>query len=257
MSNTAALYAFLSAAIVASLLWGRALWYCDERSQAVRRAAFFAMSFTRWQQREVRSLLLTVIYCALGLLAALLFAAAFGLDTAARVSVSTSHAGPVLLGVVAEISLAGLLVGLGRRVVGRDGAEQFAEVSEIPWMKGLRELPGWAVPLAAALATVVEEFMFRGVLLPVLTERLLVSPPLAVLIAGALFCLQQLVQVRTRFQAMVIGCACTAISLVGGLLVLLTQSVVPAILCHMSFVLFFMSRREGRTSGGLREVSAK
>ena len=60
-----------------------------------------------------------------------------------------------------------------------------------------------------------------------------------------LFLLEQLVQLRTPFQAMIISGSCVAISLVGGLLVLQTGSVIPAALCHASFVIFFMSPERG------------
>ena len=82
-----------------------------------------------------------------------------------------------MLGIVAEISLANLFVDLGCRLTGQGGPERFAELREIPWMKGLRKLPAAAVPIVAALAGAVEEVFFRGVLLLVLTTRLRGSHP--------------------------------------------------------------------------------
>jgi membrane protease YdiL (CAAX protease family) len=136
-------------------------------------------------------------------------------------------------------------VDVGCRLTGQGRPEQFAEVQEIPWIKGLWAFPPRFVPAAAALGGVVEEVFFRGVLLRIMTDLLAVDPPAAVALAGALFCLEQLLQVRTRFQALLIGAGCAAISLVGGLLVVLTGSVVPAVLCHASFVVFHMARPRG------------
>lgn len=250
MPDTAIIVWYLAAAIVVSLLWGRALWYFDERSNAFRRLVFVAMGFTRRPMGEVRSFLLTAIYYTLGLLAALLFAVTLGLPASALTSFSPNHLGLSVLGAIGEISLTSLLVDLACRVTGQFGPERFAEVKDIPWMKGLRQLPDVAVPVAAALGGVVEEVFFRGVLLRILIDRLMVAQLGAVGITGALFCLEQLVQVRTTFQAMIIGCGCVAISIVGGLLVVLTGSAVPAILCHASFVLFFMTPG-GEASAGL------
>jgi membrane protease YdiL (CAAX protease family) len=120
--------------------------------------------------------------------------------------------------------------------------ERFKELKEIPWMAGLRQLPDRIVPAAAALAGVVEELFFRGVVIFILIDRFGVRPVAAAVIAGILFCLEQLVQLQTSFQMLVIGCGCVAISAVGGLLVIVTGSVVPALFCHASFVLFFMPR---------------
>jgi membrane protease YdiL (CAAX protease family) len=160
----------------------------------------------------------------------------------------------IVLGIAGEISLANLLVGLGRAAM-RSRPEQWAELREIPWMKGLRSLPTPVVPLAAAFGGAVEEVVFRGVLLRILTDRLAAPPLAAIAIAGGLFCVQQWIQVRTPFQAMVIGGGCIAISLVGGLLVALTGSMVPAVLCHASFVIFFMPGGTASASGTSRSYS--
>ena len=241
MPEPATLGMFLAVSAAAAALWGVTLRYVDERSQSFRRLVFFVMGFTRRPTGGVRSILLSVVYYGVGLLAALLFTAASGLDVPFAFSLTAAQAGLLVLGAVGEISLSNILVDLGCRVTGRGGQKQFAELKEIPWIKGLRELPARAAPVFAAMGAAVEELFFRGVLLRILTDKFLVAPLLAVAIAGALFCLQQLLQVRTAFQALVIGCGCVAISLVGGLLVVLTGSVVPAILCHASFVLFFMT----------------
>jgi hypothetical protein len=68
---------------------------------------------------------------------------------------------------------------------------------------------------------------------------------IAIVVAGTLFVLQQLIQVQTPFQAMVIGSSCVAISLVGGLLVVFSGSILPALISHGSFVLFFMAQGAG------------
>lgn len=249
MPDPAALAVFLALSILFSLVWGLSLRYLDERSQVLRRWVFFVMGFTRRRSGEVRALLLSIIYYGIGLLAALLFAISFGLAVSAVISFSATHLALTILGIVAEISLSNLFVDLGCRIMGQGRPEQFAEVREIPWIKGLREFPSGVAPLVAAFGGVVEEIFFRGVLLLILMDKLMVAPLLAVMITGTLFCLQQLLQVRTRFQAMVIGSGCVAISLVGGLLVVFTGSVVPAVLCHASFVIFFMTQGSGVSAG--------
>src|SRR5579883_1743199 len=141
MPNAAVLSGFLATATIVSLAWGRALWYFAERSQALRRWVFFAMGFTHRQMGEVRALLLSAIYYALGLSAALSLALAFGLKLTSVVGFSANHIGYAILGAVGEISLANLIVDLGSRVFRQGGPERFAEIQEIPWIKGLQQLP--------------------------------------------------------------------------------------------------------------------
>jgi membrane protease YdiL (CAAX protease family) len=245
MPNALVLGGFVAAATAMSFGWGRALWYFAERSQAIRRWVFFAMGYTRRPFSEVRALVLSAIYYALGLLASLLLALAFRLPVSSLISFKASYIALSLLGIVGEISLANLLIDLSVRLTGTAGPERFAEIREIPWMKGLYQLPPAVVPVAAACGGLVEEIFFRGVVLRVMSDRLSAAPMIAIAIAGTLFVFQQLVQVRTAFQALVIGSGCVAISLVGGLLVVLTGSTVPALISHGSFVLFFMSQGGG------------
>jgi hypothetical protein len=231
--------AFLSAGLVFAVVWGLSLWYFYEHS-ATRHLVLFAIAFTRRDSAEVRALVLSALYYGLGLLASLLFAVGFGLFIPRIFSFLPIYIPLIVLGIVAEISVSNLLVDVSCRANGW-GPQKFAELREIPWIKGLRELPAKSVLVAAAIGGAVEELFFRGILLPILMEKMLVAPLWAVLICGALFTLEQLLQVRTPFQAIIILSGCVAISLIGGLTVVITNSVVPAVICHVAFVIFFMT----------------
>ena len=239
MPDAVMLAATLTAGAAASLVWGRALWWVDERSATFRRAVFFALGHSRRRTTEVRSLLLSAIYLALALLLSLALAVAFRIAPASLLRVAPRDAVTTLLGIVAEISLANLLVDLAARAM-RAGPAQFAEIGEIPWIKGIAALPPAAIPVVTIVAACAEELFYRGVLLRVLIGGLRLEAWTAIAAAAALFSLQQLVQVRTAFQAVVIGCGCVASSLVGGLLAIVTGSAVPALLAHASFVVFFV-----------------
>ncbi len=234
---------FLILATLVAVAWGRALWYFDERSALLRRAVFFALKYTQRRSEEVRSLLLSCIYYGLGLLAALLLSLLYRLPVWPALACSLPILGLAVVGLVGEMSLVTLLIDLICRATGQGRPEQFAEIQEIPWMKSVQQLPLFSRLAVTALGGAVEEILFRGVVLRILLDRLHVAPAPAIFLAGVLFCLEQLVLLRTRFQAMIILCACIAISLVGGMLVVLTGSVVPGVLCHASFAVFFLSAK--------------
>lgn len=234
---------FLAATLGVATLWAKSLWYLDERSSWLQGVVFFLLSYTRRGAEPVRALLLSGLYYGLGLLSALLLAVIWRLPLAPLMSVDSSHVALVLLGVLAEISLAHLLIS-AIFVVRPVSPERFGEMQEIPWIVGLRHLSSFLRPLAAATGGVVEEIFFRGVVLAILLGPMAVPAPAAVLLAAALFLFQQLLQVQTPLQRVIVGTGCVVISLVGGLLVVLTGSVVPAVLCHASFVIFFLDRGE-------------
>ena len=249
MRDPAGVAGFLALAITLSLIWGLVLWYFDERAPSFRLLVFYVMGFTRRKPGEVRSLLLSLIYYGIGLLASLILAVLFDVQATAILSWAPAYFVLSVLGIIAEISLTNLFVDVACRVTGQGGPEQFAEIRQVPWMKGLMEFPAPLVPIAAAFGGIVEEIFFRGVLVHILAYKLSMNPVAAVAIAGVLFCMQQLVQLRTPFQMMVIGSGCVAISLVGGLLVVATGSLIPAVVCHASFVIFFMTQGNDASAG--------
>jgi membrane protease YdiL (CAAX protease family) len=240
-----------------TFLWGRSLWYFDERAPLVRSLTFRLLSHTRHPAGTVRTILLSALYYGIGVVASVLFMIAFGLGPGQLVRFSGDQFTLSALGIVAEISLTSLLVAVGMHAFGPPSPARFAEIREVPWIKGLQELPTNWVPVAAACGGMVEELVFRGVFLRILTERLGVAPLTAVFATGGLFLFQQLIQVKTPFQRMVIGSGCVAISVVGGVLVVLTGSVIPAIVCHGSFVLFFLNQgRPNETPRGFGRAEA-
>jgi hypothetical protein len=87
----------------------------------------------------------------------------------------------------------------------------------------------------------LEEIFFRGIILAILVRELRVNASIGIALVGDLFGFQQLVQLRTWYQAAIIGSSCISISLVGGMLALLTGGVVPAAIAHASFVVFYVS----------------
>ncbi len=243
MTDWAGVAGFVAVAALASLAWGKILWYCNERSDTFRRWLFLVISFTSERPAAVQSLLLGVIYFTFGLFVTALLAIAFSVPAAAVFSCTWFFWPLVVLGAVGEISLAALLVEIGCRIPTQLGPERLAkEILEIPWVKGIEQLPGVTAPIFAAIGGSADELFFRGIILTAMIHRFHVDAALAIAITTALFCAQQALQVRTRLQALLITCSCLSISVIGGLLVVATGTVIPAILCHASFVLFFVSR---------------
>lgn len=237
---------FLLAATLFALVWGRLLWYLDERSSASSWLVFRLMSYSRLTFAEGKSLLLTLFYLAFGLLGALLFAVANRLDPTRLLGFELRFLPLTLLGAVAEISLSNLFVGFYAALFHRGDPSLYRQIDSIPWIAGINRLPVALARLTPAASAICEEFCFRGVLLATFTTRFAFRPWLALALVTLLFAVQQGLQLKTRPQFVVILAGSLAISAIGGVLVLSTASVIPACLCHASFVLFYF-RRSSRT----------
>jgi membrane protease YdiL (CAAX protease family) len=245
---------FLAAAALFALAWGRLLPCLDERARTLSWIVFRLMNYSRLSFSQGKSLLLTVAYLAFGVLGALVFAAAGGLKLFSLLGFELRFVLLILLGIVAEISLSNLLVGLYAGLFHHGDAALFRQIGSIPWIVGIRRLPATLARLAPAASAICEEFFFRGVLLSALTARFGLRPWLALALVTVLFVVQQGLQLKTRLQFAVIFAGSLAISAIGGILVLATASALPACLCHASFVLFYLRRpsgEPGRAAGGI------
>ncbi|VAW97071.1 hypothetical protein MNBD_GAMMA22-225 [hydrothermal vent metagenome] len=240
MIDTFSIILYLVFATSFILVWGKMLWYLDERSNALRSWVLLIMSFVGSDMQAVKTVLLSVLYYTCGLIGCVIFALFFTINFSVFFSFSWQSLALTLIGIIAEVSLANLLISLYLAFARNKSPERFKELSSIPWIAGLKNVPSSITVLLAASAGAVEELFFRGILLYVMLYNFLLTPILAVVIVTLLFLAQQLIQLKTVFQCIVIASGCISISIVGGLLLIYTQSIIPAIICHVFFVVFFM-----------------
>lgn len=113
-----------------------------------------------------------------------------------------------------------------------------SSVSSVGWISQILVLPvqwRWLVPMSSAA---FEEFFFRGVL----CGGMMVAgaePWAAILWSGLAFTIGQVLLTERPLQAVVLAVSSVVISIVGGLLLIVTGSVIPAIVMHASFAGFY------------------
>lgn len=120
----------------------------------------------------------------------------------------------------------------------RPGVDVPGAVAGVGWIREVMALPvrwRWTVPMASAG---VEELYFRGVVLAGLLAHGAAGWP-AVALSGAVFVLGQVVLTEQRLAALVLGVSSVVLSVLCGVLVVVTGSVVPAVLVHASFAGFY------------------
>jgi membrane protease YdiL (CAAX protease family) len=230
---------FIIASIVFTAAWGIVLWFFAEKSKLLTRFIFYLMSFTRKSFPEIRSIILSLVYFSAGILGVLVFAGIYHLDIPGMFTFQVRFIPLILLGITAEISLASFFIGVYIETLHDKRINPKTEIRDIPWIDGLCKLPPSLLAIFLVIGGLIEEFFFRGILLLILVKRMAVSPWAALGWVTILFLVEQLLQLRTKTQAAILGFGCIAISLVGGLLVLYTGSIIPAGLSHASFVIFF------------------
>lgn len=229
---------FLLFATIFVVAWGRVLWYFSVRSKAINKLAVYLLSYSAYSYDQMQALILSQIYYGFGLLGSIMLIFFFPLDLFALFSVNADHFWFFILGLAAELGVVSLLIGLFRDLF-MPTIDLQAEMKDIPWISGILKLPKGFLALAPALAGLVEEIFFRGILLMILLNYFNLAVWAAVTLVTILFIFEQLIQVQDRHQFIAIGSGCLAISVVGSILVIISGSIIPAGLAHAAFLMFY------------------
>lgn len=116
-------------------------------------------------------------------------------------------------------------------------------VSEINWVKVSFNLPRKIRVLYPTSAALFEELFFRcSIFLVLLLRYDWVPLPISMLIVAALFIVEQVVCTQKFKQAIAMSAGSLAISLAGCLMIVITGSIIPAIICHEMYVIFYMKK---------------
>ncbi|QSB12700.1 CPBP family intramembrane metalloprotease [Natronosporangium hydrolyticum] len=242
---TGSAWGFAAVASVAAASWLAVYRLPLARRRTRQRFRLAVSSLTGLDPRYVFPVVGTAIYLVAGLLAITAVTWWSGLDLWAVVSwrptlVEVALTALVALGAAASTGFAMSLVYAVRPQVDVPGA-----VAGVGWIREILVLPAhwrWVVPMSSAA---VEEFFFRGVfLLGLLASG--ASVPMAVLLSGAVFILGQVVLTERGLAALVLGVSSVVLSVLCGLLVVVTGSVLPAIVVHASFAGFYTNLGTGR-----------
>lgn len=95
-------------------------------------------------------------------------------------------------------------------------------------------------PTSAAL---FEELFFRCIIFFVLLKRFDWIPlPVMMMIVAALFIIEQVVCTQKVNQAVAMAVGALAISFAGCLMIVITNSIIPAIICHEMYVIFYLKK---------------
>jgi Type II CAAX prenyl endopeptidase Rce1-like len=189
----------------------------------------------------------TVLYLVLGLFIL------FVLMTFAHLSVSALVVAPSLAAFPAVLLAAGGTSSLNILAISflyraRPKTNIPEEISQIQWISSILALPPhfrWIIPAAAAL---VEELVFRGAVFMGL-GALGSGFWLAWLVSTLLFTLGQIVLVSTPIQGFVMGISSITLGTFGSLLIVVTGSITPAVILHMSFAGFYTNMSSASAAG--------
>jgi len=224
------------------VIWGKLLWYLDERSRLITRIIFILLRYFSASQASIKSALLSALYYGYTIGVIALYTAWNGISLLNLFSFRAFRVAPTVLGFMTELMLMSLAFGLMLNLPwGTPQGNALEEVREVPWISGILRIKSpILIFLIPGISGFFEEFFFRGVLLSLLIERFGVPVVYAITLVTLAFLIQQLIQLRSTGQMIVIGISCVIISLVGSLLFLGMGTILSAALCHAAFAIFYV-----------------
>lgn len=207
----------------------------------LRQLSYRIMGMVGIDYDQVYHLLESSIYYSGGILGILAFNFIYKDNILNYVYLDRIYIGILITGALAEISLTGIINGFWSNFARSSRINIIDEISKIKWILAISSLPKSGMLLAAALGGFLEEIIFRGIFLIVAINYYRMDASVALILSILLFMYDQIIQLDTLAQMYIIGSTSLIISIIGGLMVLYTGSILPAVVAHTSFVIFYMS----------------
>lgn len=234
---------FLSFLVPYIVIWGRLLWFLSERSLLVRKIVIFCMTYSHDSYEVIKSKVLGVAYFFYTFGGFIGMSLIWGRGFFHLFTFSKNTIIFALLGFCIEIMLISVFLGIFLPILKQKISNRVAEeVGETPWIQGIATMEKKVlVMLFPGISGFFEELFFRGSLLYILIHTMQVNVWISVGVVTFLFLIQQILQLQSIGQIIIIGLSCIIISFVGSLLVLYTNEIVSAAIAHALFAIFYVS----------------
>jgi hypothetical protein len=237
MGNRFDLILFLIIVTVVSIFWGRInrIGY----SKFITSIVHFIMKYSKMNAELIRSYLVWSIYIAVGLVAAVALLLTYQANLLRLLTLDPRYLTLIPLAFIAQNSLTGLMMQL--LIVANPMINVFRELTTIPWVRYTLMMPGVMRVIAPLGAAIAEEVFFRGAVFLVLINNFpQTGTYLSILLCTVLFVVQQVLQVDTLGQGLILLIGSTSISAVGCIVTLYTGSFLPTLLCHTAYAFFYL-----------------
>ena len=208
-----------------------------------KKVCFFFMRFVKAEFEVVQSILLGCCYVGSFIIGAVLLLIVYDFNAFLYLQLDLDYLAYVFWGIMAEMSVSGFVIGAAFLFV--SNKKWTSQMENIPWIKSMDLLPkkaAWLVPVVGAFC---EEVFFRGfVFLLLINKYPQYGFVIPILVSAALFAIQQMLNTNTLSQAISMAIGSVSVAVIGCLLIMLTGSLLPSLLAHESFVVFYFKQMD-------------
>lgn len=227
---------FLLVCFAFSIFWGKSTKIFLE-SRLIQGIVEYIMQYSRWHADKIRFAILWAAYLLVPILGSLLCYLVFDMPFLEFIRLKNVQESLfyTILGFVVQFQLSAFLVLLISAI--KSEINWYQVIRSIGWVSVSYNLPKSIRFFYPTSSAFLEEMFFRGSVFMVLYTQFPEIPVwVSIGIVCLLFIIQQAINTQEPIQAVAISMGAISISLVGCLLILATDSILPAILCHMLYV---------------------
>ncbi|MBO4471193.1 MAG: CPBP family intramembrane metalloprotease [Clostridia bacterium] len=231
---------FLAATACFSAFWGLSVEKMAS-GRIVSRLALRLMGFIRAPLDKIRFFVIWFAYILIGLLGTAACCVIFGISFCPSLFFGWDTLLFTVAGFILQLEISSVILLICS--VFKSDTNWYRIISEINWVKVSFNLPRKIRVLYPTSSALFEELFFRcSVFLVLVTHFNWVPLPVSMLIVTFLFIIEQVVCTQKFKQAVAISAGAVAISLAGCLMIAVTGSILPAIICHELYVVFYLKK---------------
>lgn len=227
------------ALFVFSVIWGRGILFMRKHGIS-KKAAMWLMRYIMQPFSVIEDVLLNLYYNGVGLIGILCFSLLLHVPLGKLFTISWENCRYIVIAPLAVLSFANIFITVITPVF--KGDRMVKAMMDVPWIQFTSRLNPKIGPLIPLVGAFLEEIFFRGVVFYYAYYVCRLPFGVALLISLLLFGLQQGLFTENLMQFFMLLFGTLIVTVVSSAVMVLSSSVIPALLAHEIFVIFYFRK---------------
>ena len=226
--------------LILSIMFGKIIFFISKRSFfpiIVRKV----MNYSKLSKTELENTMLGILYYAFPILSITILCITYRYPVYRLFKIASVDIKYIPIAIIAYISLLSGISGIAG--IFFPNTDWVNVISNVSWIESVNARNNKMKFLALILGAFVEEFFFRGICFAMLINKFpQYSVWIALIISSVLFGIEQILFIKDKKTMFIFMISGISVGLLGGVLILYTNSILPSLVAHEFFVFFYFSK---------------
>ena len=224
---------------VFSIVWGRGILFMHKHGIS-KRVTMWVMNYIMCPYSMIEDIFLNCYYNVVGLMGIVVFSICFDIPLFQKFLIVPQALKFIILAPLAVLSLANIIISCITPIFNGDVLTD--EMMQIPWVNFTSRVNPKLGPLIPCIGALLEEIFFRGVVFYYAFYICNFHFAISFFISFCMFALQQMLFTANKIQSILMLFGALIVSLISCMVIVISDSLLPAILSHEIFVIFYFSK---------------